>query len=185
MNSTAFVGVPPEVLLCQAPDLHANLSPQLGPKQAQLGPNMDPLAGWIDGTTTLASATTDHTTLRWSAEQVFKSLSRRHDANASVRDRTRLACQKGPITTGWLCALPNKALRTDIPGSEFRLLLCWWLGLPILPQGTALPECPMCKDTLDPYGDHFVCCSATAAHKGTRPSGTHFSPFAHNTTWQW
>lgn len=154
MNGTASVGVPPEVLLCPAPDLHATLARL----QAQLGPNMDPLAGWIDGTTTLASATTDHTTQRWWAEQVFESLSRRHDASGSVRDRTRLACQKGPIATGWLCALPNKALRTDIPDSEFRLLLRWWLGLPILPQGTALPECPMCKDTLDPYGDHFVCC---------------------------
>jgi len=52
--------------------------------------------------------------------------------------------------------IKHKALRTDIPDSEFRLLLCWWLGLPILPQGTALPECPMCKDTLDPHGDHCV-----------------------------
>jgi len=60
MNGTASVGVPPDVLLCPAPDFHATLARL----QAQLGPNMDPLAGWIDGTTTLVSATTDHTTQR-------------------------------------------------------------------------------------------------------------------------
>jgi len=52
----------------------------------------------------------------------------------------------------------HKTQNTYIPDSESRLLLRWWLGIPILPQGTALPECPLCKDTLDPYEDHFVCC---------------------------
>jgi len=51
---------------------------------------------------------------------------------------------------------------TDIPDSEFQLLLRRWLGLPILQQGRALPKCPMCKDTLDPHRDHFVCCERDA-----------------------
>ena len=61
--------------------------------------------------------------------------SRRHDAKGSVRDRTRLANQKGSVATGWLRALPNKAMRTEMPDGEFRLLLRWWLGLQILPTG--------------------------------------------------
>jgi hypothetical protein len=117
---------------------------------------MDPLAGWTDGSISLASATEIHAAQKWWA--VNEAQSRRHDAKGSVRDRARLACQKGTVATGWLRALPNKALRTEIPDTEFRLLLRWWLGLPILPVGATLPGCPMCKDALDPYGDHFVCC---------------------------
>jgi hypothetical protein len=32
------------------------------------------------------------------------------------------------------------------------------LGLPILPTGVTLPGCPLCKESIDPFGDHFVCC---------------------------
>ena len=53
---------------------------------------------------------------------------------------------------------PNKAHRTEIPDTEFRLLLRWWLGLPLLPVGATLPGCPLCRGSIDPFGDHFVCC---------------------------
>ena len=86
---------------------------------------MDPLAGWIDGSSSLAAAAEPHNTQKWWAEQVSEAQSRRHDAKGSVRDCTRLASQKGTVATGWLRALPNKALRTDIPDCEFRLLLRW------------------------------------------------------------
>ena len=62
------------------------------------------------------------------------------------------------MATGWLRALPNKALLTEIPDIEYRLLLRWWLGLPILPVGVTLPGCPLCRGSIDPFGDHFVCC---------------------------
>ena len=153
-KGTDSVGVPPHALATPAVDLPATLARL----QAQVGPNMDPLAGWIDGSTSLASATEPHTTQKWWAVQVSEAQSRRHDAKGSVRDRTRLACQKGSVATGWLRALPNKAKRSDIPDCEFRLLLRWWLGLAILPTGATLPGCPLCGDALDPYGDHFVCC---------------------------
>jgi hypothetical protein len=153
-KGTESVGVPPEALATPAPDLSATLTGL----QAQVGTNMDPLAGWVDGSTSLASATEPHTTQKWWALQVSEAQSRRHDATGSVRDRTRLASQKGSVATGWLRALPNKARRTEIPDSEFRLLLRWWLGLPVLPVGATLPGCPLCRDALDPFGDHFVCC---------------------------
>jgi hypothetical protein len=161
------VGVPKEALATPAPDLQATLTRL----QAQVGPNMDPLAQWMDGTISLATATEPHTTQKWWAEQVSEAQSRRHDAKGSVRDRTRLACQKGPVATGWLRALPNRALHTDIPDCEMRLLLRWWLGLAILPEGKTLPGCPLCNDALDPYGDHFVCCErngSTRRHNAFR-----------------
>jgi hypothetical protein len=82
----------------------------------------------------------------------------RLEAKGTVRDRTRLACQKGPVATGWLQALPSRVQQTHISDTDFRLLLRWWLGLPILPVGETLPGCPLCKESIDPFGDHFVCC---------------------------
>jgi hypothetical protein len=49
-------------------------------------------------------------------------------------------------------------MRTDINDADYRLLLRWWLGLPILPVGQTLPGCPLCGDAVDPFGDHLVCC---------------------------
>ena len=153
-HGSATVGVPAEVLVTEAPDLHATLLRL----QAQLGPHHEPLSSWILGHSTLASATNDHATQRWWAELVFKVQSQRLDSTGSSRDRTRRACQKGPVATGWLNALPSRVQQTEIPDTEFRLLLRWWLGLPILPTGVTLPGCPLCKESIDPFGDHLVCC---------------------------
>jgi len=148
------VGVPANVLRTPSPDTQGTLHKL----QLQLGPNMEPLASWLTGTVPLASATEQHATQKWWAEQVSDVQSQRLDAFGSARDRTRRACQKGPLATGWLRTLPNKALRTEIPDADYRLLLRWWLGLPILPVGVTLPGCPLCRGSIDPFGDHFVCC---------------------------
>ena len=154
LNGTEAVGVPPEVLSTPAPDLQGTLQEL----QLQLGPNMEPLASWLSGTTPLSSATKDHATQRWWAEKVAEVQGQRLDSSGSARDRSRRVCQRGPVATGWLRALPNKALRTEIPDTEFRLLLRWWLGLPLLPVGVSLPGCPLCRESIDPFGDHFVGC---------------------------
>jgi len=117
--------------------------------------------------TALVSVKTDHTTQRWWAEQVSESLSRRHDANGSVRDRTRLACQKGPIATGRLCALPNKALRTDIPDSKFRLLLLWWLGLPITCEAKGVGFSPFALATCGGLGSSAKSVLFEVTHRAT------------------
>ena len=141
MNGTTAVGVPADVLSVPAPDMRVTLTKL----QAQLGPHMDPLAGWLSDLSTLSSATTEHATQKWWAEKVFDIQSQRLDDQGSARDRTRRRCQKGPLASGWLSALPNRALHMEIADTDFRLLLKWWLGLPILPTGTTLPGCPLCK----------------------------------------
>ena len=60
---------------------------------------------------------------------------------------------------------------TDFPDTEYRLLLRWWLGLPILPVGVTLPGCPLCRGSIDPFGDHFLCCEqngSTQRHNAFR-----------------
>ena len=166
-NGTSAVGVPADVLCTPAPDLQGTLREL----QVQLGPNMEPLASWLSGTLPISSATDEHTTQKWWAEKVADVQSQRLDTVGSARDRSRRACQQGPVATGWLQALPNKALRTEIPDTEFRLLLRWWLGLPILPVGVTLPGCPLCRGSIDPFGDHFVCCEqngSTQRHNAFR-----------------
>jgi hypothetical protein len=167
MHGTQAVGVPADVLATPAPDMQVTLCRL----QAQLGPNMDPLASWLAGTTTLDSATKEHATQKWWAEKVSDAQSQRLDNVGSARDRVRRACQKGPVATGWLRALPNRALHTDFSDTEYRLLLRWWLGLPILPVGVTLPGCPLCRGSIDPFGDHFVCCEqngSTQRHNAFR-----------------
>jgi len=154
---------PREVLLCPALSPHATLPPRnITRLQAQLGPHRDSLAEWIEVAATLASATIDPATQRWWAKHVFESLFGRQQclcANGSVWGCTRLGCPKGPIATGWLCDLPNKALRADIPHGNCRLLLlvAEAADSPARHSLATLLEYPMRKDSLDPQGDHFVC----------------------------
>ena len=76
MHGTEAVGVPAPVLLTPA----ADLPDVLHRLQEQVGPNMEPLASWLAGTTPLSSATAEHTTQRWWAEKVAVMQSQRLDA---------------------------------------------------------------------------------------------------------
>ena len=49
--------------------------------------------------------------------------------------------------------------KRGIPDDDFKLLIRWHLGIPILPLGVQLPPCPLCQEAIDPYEDHFVTCS--------------------------
>ena len=57
-HGTSAVGVPADVLLTPAPDLQGTMLRL----QSQVGPNMDPLAAWLSGTSELSTATDEHTT---------------------------------------------------------------------------------------------------------------------------
>ena len=51
---------------------------------------------------------------------------------------------------------PSHALGTKFTGSEYRVLLRWWLGLSLFAGATT--DCPCCGQTMDVYGDHLVSC---------------------------
>jgi hypothetical protein len=79
-----------------------------------------------------------------------------------ARDRVRLEFQQEGTCTGWLTASPAAALGNSFPASDFRLLLKWHLGIPILPDSCAGLACPACSAPVDIFGDHAVSC-----HKGS------------------
>ena len=133
--------------------------------QGQLGPHFEPLAGWRNNPAQLASASSDHASQRWWAEQVAKEQRSRLCLSGTVRDMARLQSQQGAISNGWMSVLPNRAVRTDIGDVDYRVLLCWWLGLPLLPMGCTLPGCPLCHEPVDPFGDHFVCCDKNGSSR--------------------
>ena len=148
------VGVPSIALASPSPDLVTTI----GALRAQLGPNFEPLMSWHTDPSQLASASIDHASQRWWAEQVATEQRSRLCHLGTARNMVRLRSQEGPIANGWMSVLPSRALRTDIPDVDYRVLLRWWLGLPLLPTGCTLPGCPMCGKPVDPSGDQFVCC---------------------------
>ena len=163
------VGVPDVALTKQSSDLPATIASL----QSQLGPHFEPLAGWHANPSQLASASFDHSSQRWWAEQVAKEHRSRLCQLGTARDMARLRAQEGPISNGWMSVLPSRALRTDINDGDYRVLLRWWLGLPLLPVGQTLPGCPACREPVDPFGDHFVCCDkngSTRRHNALRDS---------------
>ena len=78
------------------------------------------------------------------------------------KDLVRLQCQRSPSIGAWLSAIPSRALGLEISPPLYRILLCWWLGLPLTAtsanHGTHAC-CPFCEQAMDSYGDHLLCCN--------------------------
>ena len=47
-------------------------------------------------------------------------------------------------------------LGQKLRNADYRVLLKWWLGLPL--RYVAAAACPRCNEACDPFGDHFVSC---------------------------
>ena len=60
----------------------------------------------------------------------------------------------------WLHVIPSPALGLHLQDKEFRLCLCYWLGLRMFAEGSI---CSICQGTADPYGDHHVGCGGNGA----------------------
>ena len=68
--------------------------------------------------------------------------------------------------------LPSRAANNALENADFQLLARWYLGAPVIATGGHLYECPLCgSGTVDPFGDHFVCCpknNMTSRHNALR-----------------
>jgi hypothetical protein len=123
----------------------------------RLGPEAEPLSSWL-ATETTEGMTPAQCTQKYWANRLY-ALRRRALVNiASSRDTVRLSFQEGHGATSWLTVPPAPALGNACPPSQFRLLLRWFLGMPILEEELAGKPCPLCGDPVDIFGDHAVSC---------------------------
>ena len=60
-----------------------------------------------------------------------------------------------PHAGDWLNVIPSPALGLHLQDKEFRLCLCYWLGLRMFAERSI---CSICQGAADPYGDYHVGC---------------------------
>ena len=98
-------GVPEDVFTAPSPDL----LPVVVSLQSTLGVNHEPLKGWASTPSSHASATHEHASQRWWAEQVAKERGAALHGRVPIRDQCRLEAQRGPYAYKWLSVLPSGA----------------------------------------------------------------------------
>ena len=127
--------------------------------QGFLGPNFDPLTTWVGNPELLATADLQHCRQQWWAERLGKKRMHSLLDAVSPRDQNRLLEQATGLGSCFMAVTPSVPLHTNIPSDTYRMALKWWLGVPIIehdPQNP--PTCPGCRASVDPHGDHFLCC---------------------------
>lgn len=124
--------------------------------QGTLGTTFDPLDKWAAGDIKLAEVAEDHFSQKWWSHKVHKVRSRRLADKLALRDRARYDLQKMPGTTSWMMVTPNEGLGLKMESRDYRFLLKWWLGMPLV--GPGKKTCPCCEQQMDPFGDHLVSC---------------------------
>ena len=73
----------------------------------------------------------------------------------SIRSGALALSSSIPHAGDWLNVVPSSALGLHLHDWEFRVCLQYWLGLPMVEEGT---HCPVCQAKMDPFGDHQVGC---------------------------
>ena len=124
----------------------------------------------------------NHRSQQWWSEKWYVAHFRSLLSKATLRDRCRLELQAMSNTTAWMQWVQAPDSRATFEPSEYRILLRWWLGLPLIPGDAGRP-CPCCGEALDPYGDHLVSCDKnhpTQRHHAVckMPLGSSGSPAA-------
>ena len=121
-----------------------------------LGP-IQPLQAWAGDSALLKLADPTHRKQQWWSDAVYSATSVSFQEALQGADAVRFASQCTPHAMAWASVVPAEALRTLIPATDFRCLLRFHLGVPLLPS--AGPQCPKCDATLDAFGHHLVCCN--------------------------
>lgn len=133
--------------------------------QKWLGPVSEPCSTWLQNAA-IINVQPEHTRQKWWSNQYFLSRSKALAVQAATRDKCRLQLQRMKHTNAFMLTVPNQGFRSAFTGPEYRLLLRWWLGKPLVPNASGCP-CPCCGDAMDSFGDHLVTC------KYNRPTQRH------------
>jgi hypothetical protein len=91
----------------------------------------------------------------WWSLQVDERRTAEWDPHVDWRLRACRLLFSGPHASDWLRIIPVSEASTNIDSTGWQRLLTFRLGLPF---PNALPACPCCHETQDPYGDHALAC---------------------------
>jgi len=80
------------------------------------------------------------------------------------RGRGRLRVVGGPDAGTFFNVMPCRALHLDLPPAHFRIIVRWWLGMPLYPEAHS---CPRCGRKCDREGYHSLTCRS-GGDLGTR-----------------
>lgn len=133
-KATTLVGLPATIVSAPIPD-----TPQVLAKLSGiLGPNHDPISQWVPAPSSLVTADLSFAKQAWWAGQVAEARRARPPTFGTARDFVCLANQEGPFASAWFSAIPKQSLNNILPDTDFRSLCKFWLGLPLLPEGTPI-----------------------------------------------
>ena len=79
------------------------------------------------------------------------------DISSLFSDATTVTLQaiSAPQAHAWLKVQPSPKLGLALMPDEVQVILKWWLGLPLTPEGT---PCPLCHHNMDAWGHHMLTC---------------------------
>ena len=76
-------------------------------------------------------------------------------SDATTVTKARLQAISAPQAHAWLKVQPSPKLGLALMPDEAQVILKWWLGLPLTPEGT---PCPLCHHNMDAWGHHMLTC---------------------------
>ena len=74
-------------------------------------------------------------------------------SDATTVTKARLQAISVPQAHAWLKVQPSPKLGLALMPDEAQVILKWWLGLPLTPEGT---PCPLCHHNMDAWGHHML-----------------------------
>ena len=85
-------------------------------------------------------------------------------SNCTARDKGKLQRLQDPLSGAWLTPTSCEVLGLTFNTKEFKYLLRWRLGMPLIQNGPNIEACGKCGEVLDVYGDHAVTCKRNNFH---------------------
>ena len=122
------IGAPEQVRQPRAEWLH----PVLVELQATLGPNFDPVTGWLGRMDHIRLAGPEHKQQQWWSEALGVAQTVALLDQVWSRDQARLLEQQGGLGTAFMSVTPNTNLASSFSTDSYKLGLTWWLGVTIL-----------------------------------------------------
>ena len=159
------LGFPAETVVAP-PDFRACLRDA----QRWVGGSFEPVEKWLTSGA-ITDIMNEHRSQRWWSDCVHKAMWAALRSQGTVRDQCRLQLQGMTSSMAWLSPPPGEGMGSSFTGREYRLLLRWHLGVPLLVPELGGRPCPRCGASNDVYGDHLVCCKrngVTARHNAIR-----------------